>query len=243
MPIEALPLPGLFVTGTDTDVGKTVIAAAIARTLRLAGERVAVLKPVATGCRRDREGLISDDAELLAAASDTPQPLDLICPNRYHEPLAPSVAARRAHQPIDYRAIDNAVRLAAGDATCFVVEGAGGAMTPIDQHHTMLDLIKASGAAAVIVAHAKLGTINHTLLTLQALSAVGVRIAGVVINNYPTDLVGTAEETAPAEIERLGRVPVLAIVPREPFTPPQLPGGVLSAIGRVDWLALALPLR
>jgi dethiobiotin synthetase len=243
MPVAKLPIPGLFVTGTDTDVGKTVIAAAIARVLHAAGVRVAVLKLVATGCRRDREGLISEDAELLAAASDTPQPLDLICPNRYAEPLAPSVAARRAGRPVDYAAIDNAIRLAAPQADFFVIEAAGGVMAPIDERHTVRDLAAAFGVAAVVVTHAKLGAINHTLLSIEALRAARVPVAGVVINNYPTDLVGIAEETAAAEIERLGRVSVLAIAPREPFTPPHLPGGVLAAIQRVDWLGKAGALR
>jgi dethiobiotin synthetase len=243
MPVARLPKPGLFVTGTDTDVGKTVIAAAIALSLRQAGERVAVLKPVATGCRRDREGLISDDAELLAAASDTSQPLDLICPNRYAEPLAPSVAARRTGRPIDYGAIDNAARLAAPLASVFVVEGAGGVLTPLDDRHTVADLAAAMGAPAVIVARSKLGTINHTLLSIDALRARGVAIAGVVLNGYPTDDVPVAEETAAAEIERHGRVVVLAIAPHEAFVAPHLPGGVLSAIARVDWAGKMSPLR
>ncbi|HEX8339968.1 MAG TPA: dethiobiotin synthase [Tepidisphaeraceae bacterium] len=243
MPVAPLPLPGLFVTGTDTDVGKTVIAAAIARAMRQVGERVAVLKPVATGCRKDREGLISGDAELLAAASDTPQPLDLICPNRYAEPVAPSVAARRTGRPIDYKAIDNAARLAAARASVFVVEGAGGVLTPLDDRHTVADLIAALGAAAVVVAHARLGTINHTLLSIEALRIRGIEVAGVVLNQYPPDGASTAEETAAAEIERHGRVPVLAIAPREGFTPPHLPAGVMAAVGRVDWAEKCKTLR
>ena len=230
----AVRSPGLFVTGTDTEVGKTVISAAIARTLRQSGHRVAVLKPVATGCIKTREGLVSEDAELLAAASDTDQPLDLICPNRYAEPLAPSVAARRADRPIDYDAIARSIALA-GRADAWVVEGAGGVMTPLDDRRTMRDLIAALGLPAVLVATAKLGTINHTLVSIEALRAVGVTVAGVVLNRYPLDTPGVAEETAAAEIERHGGVSVLAIVPQEPFTPPRLPAGILAAIARVDW--------
>lgn len=234
LPIPPIDRPGVFVTGTDTDVGKTVIAAAIAAALRDDSRRVAVLKPVATGCVYGREGLISEDAELLAAASDTDQPLDLICPNRYAEPLAPSVAARRAGVSVDYEAIARSVRLV-GDVDSWVVEGAGGVMTPLDETHTVRDLAAALRLPAVIVATPKLGAINHTLLSIEALRAVGVVVIGVVLNRYPTDTPGVAEETCAGEIERLGRVPVLAVVPFEPFTPPTLPAGVRSAIDAVDW--------
>src|SRR5438067_9584887 len=87
--LEHLPIPGLFITSTDTGVGKTVIAGAIANWFYRRGKNVAVLKPVATGCVRRREGLVSEDAEFLAVCSSTPHPLDLICPQRYLEPLAP----------------------------------------------------------------------------------------------------------------------------------------------------------
>src|SRR5687768_8214223 len=95
------PLPGLFITGTDTGVGKTVVAGAIADWFRRRGDRVAVLKPVGTGCVRRREGLVSEDAEFLAHCADSRHPLDLICPQRYAEPLAPAIAAERAAQPLD----------------------------------------------------------------------------------------------------------------------------------------------
>jgi dethiobiotin synthetase len=229
--------PGLFVTGTDTDVGKTFVAAAIADALRLTGRRVAVLKPVATGCVRRREGLVSEDAELLAAAADTPQPLDLICPNRYAEPLAPSVAARRSGRPVDYDAIGRSI-VTAGRVDGWVVEGAGGLFVPLDRQRTILDLLVAMRLPALVVATPRLGTINHTLLTVAALRAARVHVAGVVLNRYPAGTPTTAEETAAAEIEQHGRVPVLAYVPQEDWTPPALPAGVRAAVGRVDWPAL-----
>ncbi|MGN6727089.1 MAG: dethiobiotin synthase [Tepidisphaeraceae bacterium] len=233
--IRPSPVPGFFIAGTDTGVGKTMIAAAIARTLYLQGRNVAVLKPAATGCEHRREGLVSTDAELLAVGSETRQPLDLICPNRYLEPLAPSVAARRARQPLDWSAVQRSIDLMTRDANTLIVEGVGGVLVPMDDSHTLLDLIVALRLPTVVVARASLGTINHTLLTLEALRRVKAPIAGVVINRYPTDLADAAEETAAAEIERFGRVPVLALAPDEPFTPPTIPPGVLSAIGFVDW--------
>lgn len=235
LPISPLKLPGLFVTATDTAVGKTVVAAAIARTLRGQSRRVAVLKPVASGCYRAREGLISEDAELLAAASDTRYPLDLICPNRFEEPIAPAVAARRAKTPMDWDAVARSIKLMSADSDCMIVEGAGGVMVPLDEKHTMLDLIIAMGLPVVIVARASLGTINHTLLSINVLGHAGVRVAGVVINRYPAETAGVAEETSPREIEKFGKVPVLAILPQEPFTPPHIGPGVMAAIGQVDW--------
>lgn len=235
IPITPLKLPGLFVTATDTAVGKTLVASAIARTLRSRGRRVAVLKPVASGCYHAREGLISEDAELLAAASDTHHPLDLICPNRYHEPLAPAVAARRARVPMDWEAVNRSIRLMSGDSDWMIVEGAGGVLVPTDEKHTMLDLIVALGVPAVVVARPSLGTINHTLLSVEVLRNAGVRVAGVVINRYPAESAGVAEETSPREIEKFGKVPVLSIVPDEMFTPPVIGPGVMAAIGQVDW--------
>jgi dethiobiotin synthetase len=232
---KPLGLPCLFVTATDTSVGKTLVAAAIARSLRMRGRRVAVLKPAASGCYRAREGLISEDAELLAAASDTHHPLDLICPNRYEEPLAPGVAARRAKTPMDWDAVERSIRLMSTDSDCMIVEGAGGVLVPADDRHTILDLIVALGVPAIVVARPSLGTINHTLLSVEVLRNAGVRVAGVVINRYPSESAGVAEETSPREIEKFGKVPVLSIVPDEPFSPPTIGPGVMAAIGQVDW--------
>lgn len=235
IPIDRPRVPSLFVTATDTGVGKTVVAAAIARHLRSRMKRVAVLKPVASGCYRAREGLISEDAELLAAASDTHHPLDLICPNRYEEPLAPGVAARRANQPVDWDAVSRSIRLMSPDSDCMIIEGAGGLFVPLDDRHTILDLILALSVPVLIVARPFLGTINHTLLTVEALRKEKIEVTGVVINRYPAENAGVAEETSPQQIERFGKVPVLAIVPDEPFVPPAIGPGIMSAIGQVDW--------
>jgi len=237
--LRPLPIPGLFVTGTDTHIGKTVVAAAIARWFYRQGNIVAVLKPAASGCEHRREGLVSDDAELLAAASETRHPLDLICPNRFAEPLAPAVAARRANVPMDWPAVQRSIDIMAVGADVMIVEGAGGLLVPMDERTLVRDVIVALRIPAVVVARASLGTINHTLLTIESLRSAGVEVAGVVINRYPPDVAGIAEETSPGEISRIGKVPVLCLVPDEPFTPPHLPAGVMSAIGQVDWAKLA----
>jgi dethiobiotin synthetase len=236
--LDPLPIPGLFITGTDTGIGKTVVAGAIADWFRRHRSRVAVLKPIATGCVHRREGLVSEDAEFLALCSATPHPLDLICPVRYAEPLAPSVAARRAGIPIDWEAIARSVRIMSADSDVMIVEGAGGVMVPIDEKFRMIDLPRMLAIPAVVVARPNLGTINHTLLTIKALHSAGVRVVGVVINRYPAEMPGVAEETSPAEIEKWAGVPILTLVPDEMIPPAALPPGVVSAIDRVEWRKL-----
>jgi dethiobiotin synthetase len=233
------PIPGLFITGTDTGVGKTVIAAAIARVLRQHGNRVGVLKPIATGCVHRREGLVSEDAELLAHHADSPHPLDVICPQRYIEPLAPAVSAQRANQPVDWNAVQRSLETIARSSDVMIVEGVGGLMVPLDEKHTVLDLARWLGYPAVIVARAGLGTINHTLLTLAALRQANVPIAGVVINRYPRDTPDAAEETNPRAIERWGRVSVLCIIPEaRGAISMTMPPDIASPIDAVDWSGL-----
>ena len=237
--LHAVPIPGLLVTGTDTGVGKTVIAGAIAGWLRRAGLRVAVFKPCATGCVRRREGLVSEDAEFLAHCADARFPLHVICPQCYAEPLAPAIAAERAGQPLDWDLIDKSAVQMSQASDVMVVEGIGGLMVPMDPRHTFLDVARWLGLPAIVVARPGLGTINHTLLTVTALRSAGIAVAGVVINRYPPDNTPVAEETNPRAIERWGNVPVLCIVPEEKLGGLQLPAGIVAAINTVDWERLA----
>src|SRR4029450_12292669 len=109
--IQRVPIPGLFVTATDTEVGKTVVAGAIANWFLRQGSRIPVCKPAATGCVHRREGWVSEDAEFLASCADARFPLDLICPVRYREPLAPVVAADRASEPVEWPAVQRSLDL------------------------------------------------------------------------------------------------------------------------------------
>ena len=234
--LKPSPIPGLLITGTDTGIGKTLIAGAIAAHLRKQGFRVGVLKPAASGCVHRREGLVSEDAEFLAHCADAPHPLDLIAPQRFAEPLAPAVAAQRAGTLFDWEAVQRSMNIIARDSDVLLVEGVGGIMVPMDERHTMLDLARWLRLPAVVVARANLGTINHTLLTTDALRGAKVKVAGVVINRYPAEMPGVAEETNPRAIERWGKVPVLAIVPdvKEPIGL-AIPPDIDAAIATVDW--------
>ncbi len=233
--LPPIPIPSLFITGTDTGVGKTLIAGAIADWFRRRRARVAVLKPAATGCVHRREGLVSEDAEFLAACADARFPLDLICPQRYAEPLAPSVAAQRAKQPLDWDAISRSIRLMSAESDVMIVEGVGGVLVPMDEKHTVLDMIRWLKGPAVVVARPNLGTINHTLLTLATLRSASAEVAGVVINRYRADGATVAEETNPRMIERWGKTRILATVPESPIHGATLPADVVAAVDAVDW--------
>jgi dethiobiotin synthetase len=239
--LDPLPIPGLFITGTDTGVGKTVIAGAIANWFRRRGSRVAVCKPCATGCVRRREGLVSEDAEFLAACADSPHPLDLICPERFIEPLAPAIAAERAGVKLDWESINRSLKLMSQGRDVMIVEGVGGLMVPMDAKHTVLDVVKWLEIPSIVVARPALGTINHTLLTVNALRSNGLKVAGVVINRYPAEGASVAEETNPRAIEKWGKIPILAIVPDEPVNGITLPSGVIAAIDAVNWSTLVRP--
>jgi len=236
--LKKVPIPGLLILGTDTGVGKTLVAGAIARWFRRQGHKVAVCKPVATGCAHRREGLVSEDAEFLAHCADTPHPLNVVCPQRYAEPLAPAVAAERAGQSIEWPAIDAAIQTMAKDADVIIIEGVGGVMVPMDSKNTFLDVAAWLKLPVVIVARPGLGTINHTLLTIHALRSRKIRIAGVVINRYPPETPQTAEETNPRAIEKWGKTTILCLVPEVsgPLAP-AVPPDVVAAINSVDWEA------
>ena len=227
-------LPGLFITGTDTGVGKTVVAGAIADWFRRRGDRVAVLKPVATGCVRRREGLVSEDAEFLAHCADSRHPLDLICPQRYAEPLAPAVAAERAGQPVDWAAIERSIDLMSQDSDVLIVEGVGGIMVPMDHRHTLLDVAGWLKLPAVVVARPGLGTINHTVLTVNAVRAV-TKVAGIVVNRYPAENPGVAEETNLRALENWAKSPLLCVVPDRKLPTLGINAEIAAAVATVDW--------
>lgn len=233
--LRRISTAGLFVTGTDTGIGKTVVTGALATWFRLQGRRVAVCKPVASGCVRRREGLVSEDAEYLAVCAQTPHALNVICPQVFEEPLAPAVAAQRAGVAVDWAEIQRSIDTLLRDADVMLVEGAGGIMVPLDERTTVLDLIVQLGLPAVVVARPGLGTINHTVLTVDRLRAAGVKVAGVVINRYPADLSGAAEETSPRWIEKLAKTQVLCLVPEVKNVGPPVPVDVMAAIEQVNW--------
>ena len=241
---------GVFVTGTDTEVGKTVIAGAIARSLNNDGVRTEVFKPAASGCKRERGQLVSEDAAFLAACADSAMMLEEITPLRYAAALAPNVAAQRAGQTVDLDQMFNAYRSLEGKCDAVVVEGVGGLMCPISDDLWVIHLAAMMGLPLVIVARPDLGTINHTLLTIYAARAAGLHVAGVIINRYQADFQRTENQgpdaeiammTNPAQIAEKGAVPILALAPEDFGTSVSnaiLGQEVSFAIDQVDWKAI-----
>ena len=229
---------GLFVTSTDTGVGKTLTAGAIARQLVTGGLRVGVFKPIATGCRRDREGLVSADAEFLAHCSKSECTLEQINPVRYAEPLAPLVAAERCGRAVDWGQMVRSYGEVCAGADVVIAEGIGGVLVPIERDYMVADLMAEMGLAALVVARSGLGTLNHTLLTLESCRARGIRIAGVVINEYQADDGDLAEESNPRVLAEVGKVEVLSVIPYDGHSSVekgQLGAGVLGAVKLVNW--------
>ena len=177
-------MSAIFVTGTDTGVGKTAVACAIARAARRAGLRVRALKPVETGCARGADGaLVPADALALAAAAGDDAPLERLCPWRLELPAAPEVAAAAAGESLALAPIAEALAAARKDADLVLVEGAGGLLVPVFPGLDMAGLAARLDLPVLVVARAALGTINHTLLTLEAARARRLRVLGVAVSH------------------------------------------------------------
>jgi dethiobiotin synthetase len=203
---------GLFVTGTDTGVGKTVVAAAIAAALLGRGIDVGVMKPLESGCSREAGRLIPSDATMLKQAAQCQDDIEVINPYRLEYPLAPGMAAELEGVEISIKAIKERYNSLAASHDLLLVEGAGGLLVPVKEDHLMADLAKALGLPLLVVARANLGTINHTLLTLHYAAHEGVPVTGVVMN-CPSARQGLAESLNPAAIRKWSREPFLGVMP------------------------------
>ncbi len=214
---------GLFVTATDTGVGKTIVAAAILAALRERGERVAAFKPVLTGIDEPSDPDWPPDDELLAAAAGM-RPED-VAPRRFGPPVSPHLAAALAGTPLDPAALRAAFAGRAAAADVVVAEGVGGLLVPLTPGYLVRDLVGDLGLPLVIGARPGLGTINHTLLTLGAARAAGLAVAGVVMTPWP-ERPSAMEADNRATIAQLGAVEV-AVLPRMP----RADVGLLAAAG------------
>ncbi|OLE37273.1 MAG: dethiobiotin synthase [Actinobacteria bacterium 13_1_20CM_3_68_9] len=192
---------GFFVTGTGTEVGKTVVAAVIARSLTAAGAQVAVFKPAVSGLDEDGE----PDHALLRRAAGSDQPDDAIAPYRYGPPVSPHLGAELAGGTIEPARLVRAAHAAAGAADYLVCEGVGGLLVPLTLGYLVRDLARELGLPVVIAATSGLGTINHTLLTIEAARAVGLEVTLVVLTPWPRDP-SAVERSNRDAIQRLGAV-------------------------------------
>jgi dethiobiotin synthetase len=203
---------GIFITGTDTGVGKTLVGGSLAGLLRESGYRVGVMKPVETGCGEKDGALFPDDAMRLKAVSGCAEPIDKICPYRFPEPLAPSIAAERANQKIDIDRLLTGYEEISAKHDVTLVEGAGGLMVPLLPSYTYADFARLLKLPILVVARNKLGVINHLLLTLEHASCKGLRALGYVLNRA-SDEPSLAAETNREALFGLTGVPCLGDLP------------------------------
>ncbi|MDE2180366.1 MAG: dethiobiotin synthase [candidate division NC10 bacterium] len=207
-----MTVKGLFITGTDTGVGKTLITAGLAHALRACGIDVGVMKPVETGCPT-RNGLLRPlDALTLREAAGSRDTLDLINPYRFREPLAPLVAAERSRRCIEIdRLLERFGRLADRHAM-MLVEGAGGLLVPITEELSFLDLATRLRLPLLIVVGSRLGALNHARLTVEAARAARVPVTGAIVNRATPER-SPAHITNLSALHRLLPIPVLGEIP------------------------------
>jgi dethiobiotin synthetase len=178
-------IPGLFITGTDTGVGKTYVGALIARRLAADGRKVGVYKPAASGCQRQGEMLVSEDALALWNAAGRPGNLEHVCPQLFAAPLAPHLAAKAEGRRLDADLLRRGLDFWRKSSEIVLVEGAGGLMSPLGEDEYVADLAEEFGFPLVVVSRNVLGTINQTLQTLITAEVFreGLPVAGVVLNH------------------------------------------------------------
>ena len=212
---------GVFITATDTGVGKTVAAAAIVCALKRRGLRVGAMKPLETGCAIKNGILQPADGTFLKEVSGMNDSLDWVTPLRFEAPLAPYIAAQKEGVPVEIDKLLSTYRELSGRYDVMVVEGIGGVLVPLARRKTstgshtyfVIDLIKELQLPAVVVARMSLGTINHTLLTISQLLNEDVEVKGVIINfNTPPDG-SMAERSNPQALRELCPVPIIGIIP------------------------------
>ncbi len=211
---------GIFLTGTDTHVGKTVLTAALGVTLKKKGLRLGVMKPVETGIHPSRPALETDSSRLhrLCATDDCSEWVTLY---QFSNPIAPLAASRKAQQPIDYELIKNRYQELSRNCDLLLVEGVGGVMVPLTEQQTVRDLIVHLELPCIVVSRPTLGSVNHTLLTLEALRYRKIQVMAVVLNQTTSALRSKVEqlqtESTSQLIRELSGVPVVGPIPFEPL--------------------------
>ena len=202
-------------TGTDTGVGKTVVAAAICAALAARGQKVAAFKPVVTGVGGQPPAGWPADHELLAAAADGGQTSGDVAPYTFREPVSPHFASQLEGRPVEPARIRAAAGSAASGADVLVCEGVGGLLVPLTPTYSVRDLAMELKLPVLVVARTGLGTINHSLLTVEAAWAAGLRLAGLVMSPWPARP-EPIERSNRETLERLTGLPVSCLAPTTP---------------------------
>ena len=204
---------GYFITGTDTNVGKTVVTACLLALYREQGIDTGVMKPIETGVDEKCSSEANSDAKFLLTISGNGDPLEEICPIRLKPTAAPLQAARITGQTLDINLIlENFHRLQAKHDQ-MLVEGIGGLLVPLTANYSVSDLIKDMNLPLIIVSRTSLGTINHTLLTVKVAQKIGIKIAGVILNHSEDRPLNEIELGLASLIQELSNVPILGECP------------------------------
>jgi len=208
----------VFVTGTDTGVGKTVVAAGLAALYRSMGVDVGVMKPVQSGGVWRDGSLVSEDSAFLVAAAQADDCPSLVNPYCFEPAVSPHVAALLSGARVEAEVILGAYHKLAARHEVVIVEGAGGLLVPFADDLLVADLVRMLDLPLLVVARLGLGTINHTLLTVRHAQSLGIEVAGIVFNQAEPAEEGIAERTNPPTVQQLSDVPVLGVVPHLPAT-------------------------
>lgn len=225
------PPLGLFITGTDTEVGKTYVASLIAKELVAAGRRVGVYKPVASDCVSDGRQLVSEDAVALWEAAGRPLTLDAVCPQRFSAPLAPHLSARNEGREVDPELMRSGVTPWVDECEILIVEGAGGLMSPFSDEEYFADVAYDLGYPVIVVAPNSIGVINQSLSALITAACFrdGIPIAGVILNDARMFDGDVSMETNREQIASRAMAPVLTRLRYEGQ----------SFDDQIDWMAVA----
>ena len=208
----------LFITGTDTGVGKTRIAAGLCRAVAARGTRVAAMKPVASGCTLTPQGLRNDDALALLAAINVRARYDEVNPYAFAPAIAPHIAAREAGVDIDFSVLDRAYERLRMQSQVLIVEGAGGWQAPLDDTRSFADLAARWQMDVVLVVGMRLGCLNHALLTAESIERRGLRLGGWVANSIDPEFERLAENIS--SLKNRISAPCLGFFSFEPQAPP-----------------------
>lgn len=208
----------LFITATDTEIGKTVISGAISAALKKRGINVGVMKPVASGGVKNKYGrLISEDASFLMQAVQIDEGMrNIVNPLCLGPALTPAIAARESGVTIDVQQFIASYQKLREMYEYTVVEGVGGITAPLWEDYLVIDFMQAVNLPAVVVASAKLGSINHTVLTVEYARQHKIKVIGIILNGWPEGEAGILEKSNAEYIERLTLVPIIGKFPYVP---------------------------
>ena len=203
-------MKSLFITGTDTDVGKTYVAAGLAVTLRKMGIDVGIMKPFAAGTPQ-KKGFKSEDVEILSRAAQVSDPEELMNPQFFKMAASPYTASKNLKVKVRINSVLSSFKKLSNLHSMLLVEGMGGIMTPILKNYFVTDLIKDMKLPTVIVTRTKIGTVNHTIMTCKMCEKYKIPIKGIIINNFDSD--GYTVKTLKRDLQSLTGVPILGTIP------------------------------